>query len=338
MNKDLQAIVRVLPFVRSVVARRASMALRVRALLRALAGTGRRLAQLRRDVSGLLRIDPLFVARDAAGFRQGVDQARLHDRMAQHMQMLGGGSGRIRLRRFCLCCNETTPMLMDLEASWEDVEGTRVPNWRERLVCGHCGMNSRQRLMAKLVQQAARERTAPGIYLMEQVTPIFEWVRRLPGTDVQGSEYLGYQYRGGDRVGGLRHEDVMALSHGDASFDVIVSNDVLEHIPDPAAAFRECWRVLRPGGVVLATFPFYADRDGTLVRARLVDGAIEHLHPPKYHGNPVSADGSLVFQDFGWDLLDVMRRAGFSDAACEVYMDDAFGHLGAGLLVFRLRK
>jgi SAM-dependent methyltransferase len=338
MKKDLQAIVRVLPFVRSVAARRASAALRVRALLRNLAGTGRRLARLRRDVSELLRIDPLFVARDAAGFRRGEDHARLHDQLAQHMQMLEAGGGRMRLRRFCLCCNETTPMRMDLEASWEDVEGNRSPNWRERLVCGHCGMNSRQRLMAKLVQQAARERTGASIYLMEQVTPIFDWVRRLPGADVQGSEYLGYAYRGGDRVAGLRHEDVMALSHGDASFDVIVSNDVLEHIPDPAAAFRECFRVLRPGGVVLATFPFHADRPATVVRARLAHDAVEHLHPPHYHGNPVSADGSLVFQDFGWDLLDVMRQAGFSDAACEVYMNDAYGHLGAGLLVFRLRK
>jgi len=155
---------------------------------------------------------------------------------------------------------------------------------------------------------------------------------------VQGSEYLGYEHRGGEVVGGLRHEDVMNLSYGDACFDMIVSNDVLEHIPDPAAAFRECFRVLREGGVVLATFPFHTNREATLVRATLAGDRLEHLQPPQYHGNPVSADGSLVFQDFGWDLLAVARQAGFSDAACEAYRSDAFGHLGAGLLVFRLRK
>lgn len=338
MNKDLQQAVLRLPFVRSVAARRASVAVRVRALLRSLGGAGRRLAQLQRDVGALLRIDPLFVARDAAAFHQGVQRAGLTNRLPKHQQALGEHGGRMHLGRFCLCCNETTPMLVDLESSWEDGDGSRVPNWRERLVCGHCGMNNRQRLVAKLVQQAARGRTAPRIYLMEQVTPIFQWVLRLPDADVQGSEYLGYQYRGGEMVGGVRHEDVMALSYGDASFDMIVSNDVLEHIPDPVAAFRECFRVLRPGGVVLATFPFHTDKKGTLVRAKLEGGALEHLHPPQYHGNPVSADGSLVFHDFGWDLLDAMRQAGFSDAACEVYMDDALGHLGAGLLVFRLRK
>lgn len=284
------------------------------------------------------RIDPLFVARDRETFRQGAQRAGLTNHLPQHQQALREHGGRMHLRRFCLCCNETTPMLVDLEASWEDGDGGPVPNWRERVICGHCGMNNRQRLVAKLVQQAAGAHAAPRIYLMEQVTPIFQWVRRLPGAGVEGSEYLGYQYRGGERVAGVRHEDVMALSHGDASFDVIVSNDVLEHIPDPAAAFRECFRVLRPGGVVLATFPFHADWPATVVRARLAHGAVQHLHPPHYHGNPVSADGSLVFQDFGWDLLDVMRQAGFADAACEVYMNDAYGHLGAGLLVFRLRK
>jgi hypothetical protein len=33
-----------------------------------------------------------------------------------------------------------------------------------------------------------------------------------------------------------------------------------------------------------------------------------------------------------------VRQAGFSDSACEVYLNDAFGHLGVPVLVFRLRK
>ena len=130
----------------------------------------------------------------------------------------------------------------------------------------------------------------------------------------------------------------MALSYADASFDLIVSNDVLEHIPDPAAALRECFRVLRPGGAMLATFPFQPTVGPPLVRAKLVTARWSTSRLPQYHGNPVSADGSLVFNDFGWDLLDTMRHAGFTDAGCEMYMNDAYGHLGAGLLVFRLRK
>jgi hypothetical protein len=67
----------------------------------------------------------------------------------------------------------------------------------------------------------------------------------------------------------------------------------------------------------------------------LREGGIEHLAPPLYHGNPVSADGSLVFTDFGWDVIARLHDAGFDDAAVECFVAPRFGHLGDGQLVFR---
>jgi len=46
-----------------------------------------------------------------------------------------------------------------------------------------------------------------------------------------------------------------ALPFGDAGFDVVVSGEVLEHVEDDAAAVREMFRVLRPGGVCVLTVP-----------------------------------------------------------------------------------
>jgi SAM-dependent methyltransferase len=45
------------------------------------------------------------------------------------------------------------------------------------------------------------------------------------------------------------------LPFGDATFDLVVSNMVLEHVQDHDAAFREIRRVLRPGGISLHLFP-----------------------------------------------------------------------------------
>jgi arsenite methyltransferase len=42
--------------------------------------------------------------------------------------------------------------------------------------------------------------------------------------------------------------EVERLPFDDASFDVVISNGVIDLIPDKDAVFSEIWRVLRPGG------------------------------------------------------------------------------------------
>jgi 2-polyprenyl-3-methyl-5-hydroxy-6-metoxy-1,4-benzoquinol methylase len=41
----------------------------------------------------------------------------------------------------------------------------------------------------------------------------------------------------------------------DASFDVVLSSEVIEHLENPRAIFREWWRLLRPGGWVICSTP-----------------------------------------------------------------------------------
>jgi 2-polyprenyl-3-methyl-5-hydroxy-6-metoxy-1,4-benzoquinol methylase len=54
-----------------------------------------------------------------------------------------------------------------------------------------------------------------------------------------------------------RVEDIQELSFPDCSFDVVVSCETVEHLPDPMRAVRELARVLRPGGALVLTCPNY---------------------------------------------------------------------------------
>lgn len=50
--------------------------------------------------------------------------------------------------------------------------------------------------------------------------------------------------------------DIQALPYNDDSFDVVVSDQVLEHVVDPGKAFSESLRVARPKGIVIHTTCF----------------------------------------------------------------------------------
>ncbi|MCJ1390665.1 hypothetical protein MMC18_003526 [Xylographa bjoerkii] len=46
--------------------------------------------------------------------------------------------------------------------------------------------------------------------------------------------------------------DIMALQYPDATFDVVHTHQVLQHVSDPVGALREMRRVTKPGGMVAA--------------------------------------------------------------------------------------
>jgi GT2 family glycosyltransferase/ubiquinone/menaquinone biosynthesis C-methylase UbiE/glycosyltransferase involved in cell wall biosynthesis len=216
------------------------------------------------------------------------------------------------------------------------------PNWRERCVCAGCQLNTRQRVIAARMREHVRSlgRGSVDAYLTEQVTPIFAWaVHNVAGVRWVGSEYFGPQAAPGSiSAAGIRHEDVERLSFADASFDLVVSNDVLEHVDDPQRAAAEMLRVLRPGGVLLMTVPFHTALDRNRRRAKVTGTGLVHYLPEVYHGNPVSDDGSLVFTDFGWEFLDEMSALGYADVALHTYWAEARGYLGVGQHYIRAVK
>jgi hypothetical protein len=123
------------------------------------------------------------------------------------------------LPAFCQACGNAVGLLADKQYGWNG----RV-NFRERLSCPVCQLNTRQRFMAHLVRKAldGLERS-PRVYLYEQITPFFQWARASLAGEVLGSEYLGHEVAGGAVIDGVSHEDALAMSFEDARLDLIIS-------------------------------------------------------------------------------------------------------------------
>lgn len=245
-------------------------------------------------------------------------------------RLLPRGETRFTLPGYCAVCASYTDFLVDYTYAPPPVNGVQLPNWRERLECGLCGLNNRMRAVLHFMQADLNVERQAHIYITEQITPLFR-AFQIPYENVTGSEYLRDGTLPGQRnEQGVRHEDVTALTFPASSFDTICSFEVLEHVPSYQDALAEFFRCLKPGGNLVLTVPFSPDSATTLTRAApAADGnGIVHFEPPEYHGDPLDNGGTLCFYHFGWDLLDRMRQIGFSDPKLSFYWSLEAGYLG----------
>ena len=229
----------------------------------------------------------------------------------------------------------------------EPLTGTKIPagalqltdNLREGLEYGQ--INSRTRAVLLSLQWALAEKNWPDakIYAAEAVTP---FALRLRGIFAKfiGSEYSATEEQRQDLYP-IQFEDLQKLSFPNDVFDLVTTNDVLEHVPSIDEALREICRVLKPGAWHVGTAPFAVGQYDSIRKAELIDGQVNFLTEPEYHGNPVDEKGSLVFEVPGWDILERARKAGFRDAFVRFLMSAkhaCFSSDAGGIFVFCFQK
>jgi SAM-dependent methyltransferase len=125
-------------------------------------------------------------------------------------------------------------------------------------------------------------------------------------------------------AGALPSVDLEALSYPNNTFDLVLTSETLEHVPDLTAALREVYRVLKPGGSHIFTVPLLPLVEFTFRRTPLPEG--RELVPTSRQstqGAQLSSDrhitirhpggdwGYLVHTEFGRDFADILRQAGF---------------------------
>ncbi len=139
--------------------------------------------------------------------------------------------------------------------------------------------------------------------------------------------YLGTQYFPNFPLGeihssGWRNEDLENQTFADESFDLVISQDVMEHVFNPAKTFSEIGRTLKPGGAHIFTVPLVKKNQPSVVNAKKDEnGNTVILLYPDYHGNPVDNQGSLVTMYWGYDICDsILKHSGLYTTI--VYLDN----------------
>ncbi len=192
-------------------------------------------------------------------------------------------------------------------------------NLRETFSCRYCGSFSRNRHVAKVLQ----ERFAilppyslgklldakPDLKVYEAASygPIHNTLKNLKGYVC--SEFFYDVPPGQCNKQGIRCENLEYLTFPDDSFDVVITQDVFEHVRNFESGFKEVHRVLKKGGFHIFTVPVNP-RKKTVKRIEMRNGEAVYLLPKVYHLDPTR--GGLVYTDFGYDLPVILEEFGFS--------------------------
>lgn len=210
---------------------------------------------------------------------------------------------------FCHCCDRETTFIA--YHSW----------LRDEFKCSNCRSIPRNRALLLVLQQN---------YPNWKNLSIHESSPSGGGASTRlrraCEKYLASQYYPhtafGVMVGEFRNENLELQTFDDESFDVVVTQDVLEHVYDPSSVFREIARTLKPGGAHVFTVPLVNKHRSTQVWAtRNSDGSPNFLYEPDYHGNPIDPRGSPVTVRWGYDIVDFIKRASGLDTSIE-YLDE----------------
>lgn len=123
---------------------------------------------------------------------------------------------------------------------------------------------------------------------------------------------------------GVFCQDLENLTFENNSFDVVITEDVFEHVRNHQKGFGEVHRVLEQGGYHIFTVPCFFDRE-TLIRVDTSTAEDIHLLPPEYHGDKIRGE-ILAYRTFGIDIFTMLEKLGFETKVdFSSYGDRKFG-------------
>jgi len=188
---------------------------------------------------------------------------------------------------------------------------------RNHAICVRCGSVSRHRHVALTILKKFKyknirklsdfgKRIDLAVFNSISFGPIVKAMGRHP--HIVCSEYFD-SVKSGDFKGGVLCENFEDLSFENETFDLVISEDVFEHLKDYKKGFLEVLRVLKKGGIHVFSIPFYFGKR-TKNLFEIKNGIETPLGEIEYHGDPVR--GMITtYTHFGEDVKEFLNDIGF---------------------------
>jgi SAM-dependent methyltransferase len=191
---------------------------------------------------------------------------------------------------YCVCCDQ--PVQFIAEEAW----------LRDHYLCASCNSIPRERALIYWLEYFFPNWKQLNIH---ESSPIFRGASQKLKQFCEGylPSYFFYGKEDGGMIDGFLNINLESQRLPDESFDLVITQDIFEHLYNPASAFKEIQRTLKVGGAHIFTVPLVNKNHKTQQWSeRKEDGAIKFFYEEEYHGNPIDQSGSPVAWHWGYDI------------------------------------
>jgi len=193
----------------------------------------------------------------------------------------------------CNVCNHSHKIFVNSFPSKENQGAINryqvIAGYGENIICPYCLSTARERLVILMLQQHFNLQQKKVLHFSPEKN-ISEYIRRQTSDLVSADLHPGF-YRNVDKQ--VQEQNLLELKFEDNSFDLVMANHVMEHIPNDLLAMKEIYRVLKPGGRAVLQIPFSnqltktieQNDEGNPVRNAELFGQKDHVriyHPEDY--------------------------------------------------------
>ena len=155
----------------------------------------------------------------------------------------------------CNCCEKKYSKFIPDYPTAENANAINtnevIAGYGQNILCPYCLSTARERLIIGLLK-ADFKIAGKKILHFSPEKNIYNFIKT--NNEVISADIEPLFYKLIDSK--IKNEDAIRLTFSTNSFDVIIANHIMEHIPDDAKAMAEIYRVLKPGGRAILQVPY----------------------------------------------------------------------------------